>query len=485
MEVTLSNRGKKKVLLDGYEYVKKISKKDWTRWQCRHQRSFGCKGAITTDLAITRHWSSVEHTHANDASATETTKLRVQLKRKATDTSEPPSRLLAEALTETSEQVRANVGDLETIRRDLRRQRSKVRPPEPSTLRDLHVQDTWATTGGARPQPFLLYDNGQERQDRMLVFSTHEQLAALSSSRTWYMDGTFSVCPRIFRQLYVLRCKLGDSSLACVYALLSGKSLSTYEELFQVILDSCEEKGYHPDPAVIISDYEIAAMKAAKEVFGEHVTTRGCFFHLCQSTHRKVRELGLLGQYKADDCFRKLCGMLDGLAFLPPQLVPEGLSYIRGKATGDIEDLLDYFDSTYVNGPFRISSAAASATSAPLAVTLRRRQPEFKPELWNVHEATLRDEDRTNNACEGWNNGFRKLVGHAHPSIWRLIECLQQDQALVDTALIKERRGEPPVKRIRKTTKRLQNRLKTICEHFQLHEDIPRLLEAVGECIRF
>lgn len=239
---------------------------------------------------ITRHWSSVEHTHANDASATETTKLRVQLKRKATDTSEPPSRLLAEALTETSEQVRANVGDLETIRRDLRRQRSKVRPPEPSTLRDLHVQDTWATTGGARPQPFLLYDNGQERQDRMLVFSTHEQLAALSSSRTWYMDGTFSVCPRIFRQLYVLRCKLGDSSLACVYALLSGKSLSTYEELFQVILDSCEEKGYHPDPAVIISDYEIAAMKAAKEVFGEHVTTRGCFFHLCQSTHRKVSQ---------------------------------------------------------------------------------------------------------------------------------------------------------------------------------------------------
>ncbi|CAN7977512.1 unnamed protein product [Ixodes persulcatus] len=206
MEVTLSNRGKKKVVLDGYEYVKKISKKDWTRLQCRHQRSFGCKGAITTDLAITRHWSSVEHTHANDASATETTKLRGQLKRKATDTSEPPSRLLAEALTETSEQVRANVGDLETIRRDLRRQRSKVRPAEPSTLRDLHVQNTWATTGGARPQPFLLYDNGQERQDRMLVFSTHEQLAALSSSRTWYMDGTFSVCPRIFRQLYVLRC---------------------------------------------------------------------------------------------------------------------------------------------------------------------------------------------------------------------------------------------------------------------------------------
>ncbi|CAN8017147.1 unnamed protein product [Ixodes persulcatus] len=485
MEVTLSNKGKKKVLLDGYEYVQKISKNDWTRWQCRYQRTLGCKGAITTDLEISCYWSPAEHNHANDASTTETTKLRSQLKRKATTTSEPPSRLLAEALTATSEQVRANVGDLETVRRDLRRQRSKVRPTEPSTTRDLHVQDTWATTGGAQPQPFLLYDNGQERQDRMLVFSTHEQLAALSSSQTWYMNGTFSVCPRIFKQLYVLRCKAGDSSLACVYALLSGKSLATYEELFQAIVESCEEGGYHPEPTVIISDYEIAAMKAAKEVFGDHVTTRGCFFHLCQSTHRKVRELGLLDQYKTDDQFRKLCGMLDGLAFLPPQLVPEGLSYIRGKATGDMGDLLDYFDSTYVNGPFRISYALTSATRAPLAVTMRRRRPEFHPEVWNVHDATLADEDRTNNACEGWNNGFRKLVGHAHPSVWRLIECLQQDQALVATAFIKERRGEPPVKRVRKSTKRLQNRLKNICEHFRQHRNLPKLLEAVGECICF
>ncbi|CAN7981283.1 unnamed protein product [Ixodes pacificus] len=157
-------------------------------------------------------------------------------------------------------------------------------------------------------------------------------------------------------------------------------------------------------------------------------------------------------------------------------------SATSGKATGYIGDLLDYFDSTYVNGPFRISSAATSATRAALAVTMRRRRPEFHPELWNVHEAALQDEDRTNNACEGWSKGFRKLVGHAHPSVWRLNECLRQDQALVATALIKERRGEPLVKRVRKSTRRLQNRLKNICEHFKQHRDLSRLLEAVGEC---
>ncbi|KAG0421937.1 hypothetical protein HPB47_002204 [Ixodes persulcatus] len=90
----------------------------------------------------------------------------------------------------------------------------------------------------------------------------------------------------------------------------------------------------------------MAAIRASKAVFGEDVTTKGCFFHLCQSTHRKVRELGLISRYKTDDRFKKMCGMLDGLAFLPPDLVPVGLDYIRGQAPTDLDDLIDYFDAT-------------------------------------------------------------------------------------------------------------------------------------------
>ncbi|XP_042150041.1 uncharacterized protein LOC121047400 [Ixodes scapularis] len=168
----------------------------------------------------------------------------------------------------------------------------------------------------------------------------------------------------------------------------------------------------------------MAAIRASKAVFGEDVTTKGCFFHLCQSTHRKVRELGLISRYKTDDRFKKMCGMLDGLAFLPPDLVPVGLDYIRGQAPTDLDDLIDYFDATYVNGTFRaVSSRVADGA---LTTTMRRRRPEFPPTVWNVLEATLNNEDRTNNACEGWNSGFKKLVGHSQPSIWKLIDCLQQ-----------------------------------------------------------
>ena len=48
----------------------------------------------------------------------------------------------------------------------------------------------------------------------------------------------------------------------------------------------------------------------------------------------------------------------------------------------------------------------------------QRTAPRFQPAVWNVHDSTMAGRERTNNVCEGWNNGFGKLVGHKNPSIW-------------------------------------------------------------------
>jgi hypothetical protein len=37
--------------------------------------------------------------------------------------------------------------------------------------------------------------------------------------------------------------------------------------------------------------------------------------------------------------------------------------------------------------------------------------------------------------CEGWNNNFFNLVGHTHPSIWRVIEWCQKEEATVRTII--------------------------------------------------
>ncbi|KAK3871184.1 hypothetical protein Pcinc_023660 [Petrolisthes cinctipes] len=43
-----------------------------------------------------------------------------------------------------------------------------------------------------------------------------------------------------------------------------------------------------------------------------------------------------------------------------------------------------------------------------------------------------------------------RLVGHSHPTIWRVIQWIQADHAVVATQLLQESRGEPPKKRQKK-----------------------------------
>ena len=63
------------------------------------------------------------------------------------------------------------------------------------------------------------------------------------------------------------------------------------------------------DPKVIVTDFEVAAMQAVRAMFDVVLTTQGCFFHLTQSTWRKLQELGLAVAYKTDVAFRHICGM--------------------------------------------------------------------------------------------------------------------------------------------------------------------------------
>lgn len=191
--------------------------------------------------------------------------------------------------------------------------------------------------------------------------------------------------------------------------------------------------------------------------------------------------MGLQERYTNDEDFRQHCGMLDALAFVPDHLVAEGLQILRDSAPEGMGDLFDYFDATYVGGTFR----AVTVDDEELVTRMRRRRPNFPPPVWNVLQATLNDTGRTNNASEAWNGSFKKLVGQAHPSIWKLIECLQDDNAVASTTLLQMALGDPPTKRLRRETVRLQQRLKFLCEEYLRHQDLVTHLQAVGSCIRF
>lgn len=99
--------------------------------------------------------------------------------------------------------------------------------------------------------------------------------------------------------------------------------------MLKIILIECNNRELYPDPLYFNIDFEIAALKAAKTVFGGHILICGCFYHSSQSTYRKIQNLGLSKRYKEDDNFNLYCAMMNGLAFLPVDNVCEGLNYLK------------------------------------------------------------------------------------------------------------------------------------------------------------
>jgi hypothetical protein len=53
-------------------------------------------------------------------------------------------------------------------------------------------------------QQFMQHDNGQNAENRMLVFYSPDNLERLANAQTFFMDGTFSVAPHPFKQLYTI-----------------------------------------------------------------------------------------------------------------------------------------------------------------------------------------------------------------------------------------------------------------------------------------
>ena len=159
--------------------------------------------------------NSTSHNHADDDLKVQASKVKATMKDHATATRGKPSQILADTAVAVPVEVRAAFGDTESVKCTIRRYKRGALPKEPASLREMGVDDSWGQFEG---QDFLLHDSGQEAANRVLVFGTAEGLRHLGRSSQWFMDGTFASAPILFKQLYVIRAPLGETTVACVYA---------------------------------------------------------------------------------------------------------------------------------------------------------------------------------------------------------------------------------------------------------------------------
>ena len=82
---------------------------------------------------------------------------------------------------------------------------------------------------------FLQYDSHDEqdlgdKEKRILLFGSNQNLGYLANSPSVYLDGTFSICPKLFFQLYLFVGIVNGTFLPLAFALLTGKTKDIYTE---------------------------------------------------------------------------------------------------------------------------------------------------------------------------------------------------------------------------------------------------------------
>ena len=328
-----------------------------------------CKGKIKVNgenIVVSRH-----HTHQPDPIRRDVLRIRDNLRNRAQNTQEAPRQVLLNGLAGINDAVAAHMPNLETVRRDIRRQRQRAGNPlaVPASRDDVPnpIPNEYTVTNNNAP--FLVWDSGDN--DRILIFATEEKLRLLQNTEHWFADGTFDTVPNIYSQLYTFHAMIQGMVVTCLYALLPNKTRATYTKLIQQLLHL--NPNFNPESLMVLPIYfEIGFILSFQQLFPATLI-KGCFFHLSQIIYPQVVDHGLLARYRDDVEFVQEVRMIAALSFVPVNDVIDAFNALAGNADANLQPILDHIEDNYIDH-------------------MRRghfRPARFPMSMWNMHDRVL------------------------------------------------------------------------------------------------
>jgi len=454
LEYVPGKRGSRNVVWRGHRYTKDRQRDQKSYWRCT-LRHHGCSARLTLDGDTPTN--TPVHTHGEQQAEILVHKAKVSLKKKAA-TSDQSTKFLVASTTagldfETSSKMNCTPNALGKMAR-LARQKANRHPINPSSLEHLVIPPSYLKTHNG--EDLLLWDSTYSATTRRsFLFGTEDNLRhGLSNALHWVIDGTFKVAPTMWTQLLTIHGILNTGRrIPAAYGLLPGKTQLLYTNLLQE-LDACGP--FHPDS--ILLDYEKGLQNAVMAVWPS-TTLRGCYFHFKKCLWRHFSQSDLLPEYQVVGSeIRKSFQMMGALPFVPIDDVDRAWRYLKPLLPGDMDAFSRYFEHTWMG---------TSAT-----------QPLFSQWSWNQFDACQAGVPRSSNIAEGWHNGFRSLVGCAHPTVWKFLDALKLEQSLTDFKLVQHLMREPLEPRPQKWIK-FDQRLNAVIENYDDYE-ILDYLKVIG-----
>ncbi|KAF0682253.1 Uncharacterized protein FWK35_00033442, partial [Aphis craccivora] len=147
-----------------------------------------------------------DHVHESNENLISATKIKNLMVEKAKLTNDLPAQIFAEVVSNVPRSILAELPKEEYLKRTIRNHRCND-PPKPTCGNEIIIEGEYREYGNQR---FLLYDNGPNSDDRILMFATDNYLSLLAKSDTWFVDGNFGLAPEFFKQLYVIRVQINS-----------------------------------------------------------------------------------------------------------------------------------------------------------------------------------------------------------------------------------------------------------------------------------
>ncbi|KAF6215930.1 hypothetical protein GE061_000267 [Apolygus lucorum] len=207
------------------------------------------------------------------------------------------------------------------------------------------------------------------------------------------MDGTFKTVPNSppSRQLFTIMGTVENKVYPIVMALMEGKDKTSYEELFQELLDT-----YDLRPVKIMTDFESGLRSALRNKF-PHAVLKGCWFHYAQAIIRKVRSSGFSNLLSENVGFKKCTQIMIALPLLPIEDIGAGLNYAK----------------TYLE---------ENGHEEPARILIPYIQKEWIQKVTPSFMSVFGEKTRTNNGQESYHAGLLRYFKKPHPGVWEFID---------------------------------------------------------------
>ncbi|CAF4442567.1 unnamed protein product, partial [Rotaria magnacalcarata] len=334
----------------------------------------------------------------------------------------PPSRMINQ-LAGSMKLTDAQLGMIprqNTLYQSVYHARSKTIPPLPKSV-NFGIPAAFSNTSS--DEKFIFFDHLYSKQTkRIIAFASPMQLNILFTAKLICVDGTFSICPRIYKQLLiilaidrhnysVIRIVFFCLYLATpvVYVLLNDKTAHTYTLLFQSLKNKAKDMNMKFEPIRIISDYESGMISTLKKELPNTIH-QGCLFHLYQGLTKQIKKIGLWAYYENHDELHLFIKKVMAIVLLKPVLMDNAYEllakqYLKSKKlkqfTVQLTKFMLYFQKQWMKIKMRT--------------------------MISFYEVDL----KTNNWSESYDAVLQRRAQQSHLSMWTLIELLITEETSV------------------------------------------------------